>query len=197
MPTMQARVVALLFPVLVAGLVASSSLAQTTPAETEMPRPEWSIGDWWEFSGTSGSTWRLTVIAREGDHYILTRSARGQAVEDGRGRTTYHVDLDGWTLKTTTRDAKVTEGRDEVGGPSSQLHMFDYECRVEGWETIDIGGHSVRALKISYAQRKRGTRDYGRPITGWYAPDAKRLVRLRPSYEGGPPERTNGRQIPR
>ena len=52
-------------------------------------------------------------------------------------------------------------------------------------ETIEIGGRKMRALKIVYQLRNRS---YGFPssIFGWYAPQAKHLVRLTSYYRGGP-----------
>lgn len=187
-------------------LVAALAVSGAAGADKEgAPRPEWSVGDWWEFAEGSNS-WRLTVIARESGHYVLARSARGTTVADGRGRTTHHADLDGWITKTIAADGKITAGRDKlqwvkfpmavgnrwffsaystlVSGPSGQLRMIDFSGFVEGWETITIGNRSVRTLKMRYTQKVRDLGP-GDDITGWYAPDAKRLVRLRTPYAGG------------
>jgi hypothetical protein len=86
-------------------LFVAGSIAQTP--EPEISRSEWGIGDWWEFSGNPAR--RLTVIAREGDYYVLARSARHEVAEDARGRMTYHSDGDGWITKTMTPDGKTTE----------------------------------------------------------------------------------------
>lgn len=198
---MHAFAIACLFTFLAATGDAAAQLASTP---TVIERPEWSVGDWWEFQRDSNA-WRLTVIEREGDHYVLARSARGETTQNTLGRTRYHADLDGWITKTIAPGEKVTDSGDKrewvkfplrvgtrwffsvvstfVG--RSELHTFDYDCRAEGWDTIDIGGRPVRAIKIAVAQRLRGG-SYGAGITGWYAPEAKRLVRLTPHYAGGP-----------
>jgi hypothetical protein len=190
---------------LAAVLAVSPTLAQKSN-DAEALRPVWTVGDWWEFKDTSDRTWRLTVIAREQDHYILTGSPRGTNVDDGRGRSTYRADLDGWITKSIAPDGKVTDSGDKrewvkfpmragsrwffsgfsgVVGKQRTV-MFDYDCSADGWETIDVAGRSMRVLKITCQYRERGLGYNNNRITGWYAPEAKRLVRLRSSYEGGP-----------
>ena len=183
----------------------SRAPAQSSTEDGQViPRPEWSIGDWWEFSGPSDA-WRLTVIARSGDHYVLARSRTGAAVQDGIARTTHHADLDGWITKTIARDGKITNSGDKhewvkfplrVGNRwffsawstragTTQRFVYDHDCRVESWDTIDIGERSIRALNIATLNRARGDAGSG-SVTAWYAPEAKRLVRLMPHYAGGP-----------
>jgi hypothetical protein len=201
--TRAARILAVLV-VVTAMADPCGALAQSPQPPAIIERPQLSIGDWWEFREDS-RTWRLTVIAREGDQYVLARSARGESVHDGFGRTIYHADAKG-IARTIEPGGKVTEAGDRlewvrfplavgsrwfftaftnvVGRPRTEFRMYDYDCRVEGWDTIEIDGRPVRALKISYTPKVRGG-SYRAGLTGWYAPEAKLLVRLTPQYAGG------------
>jgi hypothetical protein len=63
--------------------------AQSPEPDGEVvPRPEWSIGDWWEFSSTGGPN-RLTVVAREGDQYVLVTTSVGVRASSCRNTRAY------------------------------------------------------------------------------------------------------------
>ena len=194
--------------VVVLAAPARDAAPQSQPSDPRViERPEWSIGDWWELRNAD-EQWRVTVIAKRGDGYTLARSKANERVEDSRGRTTYLTDIDGWTTENVDASGKKTPGSDKrewvkfplhvgsrwffsilttvVGRPKTDLRMMDYDCRAERWEPIDVGGRSIQALRIAYAQRERSVAGYGLAITGWYAPEAKRLVRLKSDYAGGP-----------
>jgi uncharacterized caspase-like protein len=217
----QARVIDSLLTTLVARLVrtlavcagafvlaiCASASAQSLSADPEVvPRPEWTIGDWWEYQNAA-NTWRLTVVAKRADGYTVAQSRAGERIHDWTGRTTYLFDLDGWATTNIDAARKSTPAADKrdyvkfplkvggrwffyamttrVGSPQTELRMYNFDCRAEGWETLDIGGRSVRAIKIAISQRERGV-NYGGGLTAWYAPEAKRIVRLVATYTGGP-----------
>jgi hypothetical protein len=192
---MRQRVLAVCAGALLLAVCASAS-AQSRSADPEVvARPEWSIDDWWEYRSTS-SAWRLTVVAKRADGYTVAQSAAGERIAAGIGRWTYLADLDGWVTTNIDAAGKSTPTGDKrdwvkfplkvgdrwffyamttkVGRPQTELHMYDFDCRAEGWETIDIGGRSVRAIKIAIASGERGKERYSN-LTAWYAPDAKRL----------------------
>ena len=64
---------------------------------------------------------------------------------------------------------------------------FLYTSKPDSWERIDVAGRNVLALKILYQSRNRDASGPGTSShVGWYAPEAKRLVRLVSNYVGGP-----------
>ena len=63
--------------------------ASPTLGKEVIEQPEWAVGDWWEFQG-SPNNFRLTVMAPEGDQYILVStlpnaSGRHDGGQDGNG----------------------------------------------------------------------------------------------------------------
>jgi hypothetical protein len=171
-------------------------------------RPDWSLGDWWEYRNNDDSRrWRLTVVATRTDGYTLAESRVGEIIQDGAGRRRFLFDRDGHVTMNIDAAGKSTEPGDkrqyvkfplalgnrwffhamltQVGKPPTEFYMYDFDCRAEAWETLDIGGRSVRAVRIAVASGQRGNI---RPSnqTAWYAPAAKRIVRLVSTYAGGP-----------
>jgi len=178
--------------------------SQTTQPDPEIvQRPEWAVGDWWEFRNAT-DRWRLTVLARDGAQYVLVRTAVNERAMAAAGKRTYLADLDGWNTKIVESDGKPKDTGDKFewvqfplkvgnrwsffvhsGSVKGGKANYSYLSKVEGWESIQIGTRTVRALKVSYLSRNRDTAGLF-TLTGWYAPDAKRLVRLIPDYTGGP-----------
>src|ERR1051326_955339 len=178
-------------------------------APSVIERPQWQAGDWWEFK-RGNEIWRLTVMAREGQGYLLAKSGRGEVPKAGESRRRYLTDVDGWITKVIEPDGTTSNSTDKtstgrVGGADSddkyewvkfplsvgsrwsfkgsgigykgRMNEYDYECRAEGWETIEVAGKSYRAMKIAIThtlRRHQETKDF----TAWYVPEAKRLVRL-------------------
>ena len=168
--------------------------------------PEWSVGDWWELSDRSdGPTFRLTVLARENAQYVLARTRSGQVASTLQGHTKVYADPDGWATKVIDQNGKVTETGDKrqwvkfplaigkrwffnarsktvQGDPSS----FVYDCQAQVWETIPLGGTSLRALKILCSSRNTASGWGTNTHNVWYVPDVKRVVRVVSHYRGGP-----------
>jgi hypothetical protein len=206
---MRQRVWAVCAGVLALAVCASAS-AQVRLADPELVyRPELSIGDWWEFRNVSSRTWRLTVVAKRADGYTLARSSAGQHIDNGIGRATFLADLDGWITTNIDAAGKATPTGDKweyvkfplkVGSrwffdatsttvrSRTEVQTWHLDSRAEAWETIDLGGRSVRAIKIEIAMRQQGGgMGYStNTLAVWYAPEAKRIVRLVASYAGGP-----------
>ncbi len=189
-----------------AGLVLAvcSAPAQAQALASEVvERPEWSVGDWWEGSTQSRDVFRLTVIGKEKTHYVLVATAPGVQGNESASGTKLHADLDGWITKTVRPDGKVTETeyilewvRFPLGVGNTWSFFvntetvrggrgnFSYYCKAEGWETINVGDRSVRALRIRCQQRNRDRRATFTHLA-WYAPDVKRVVKLTSDYAGG------------
>ena len=156
-------------------------------------RPQWAIGDWWEFKDRS-SEYRETVIVVSADHYLLARSKRGEAIQGAEGRVTVHADLDGWITKMVDQTGKTKPTSEKRRWVRFPLHLgdrwffntagWDFDLQVERWEPIEIDGRRIQALRIAGAERQRGgiyTQMSGFNV--WYAPEAKRVIRLgRTSY---------------
>jgi hypothetical protein len=173
-------------------------------AEDAIPEPEWTVGDWWEVT-EKGETWRRTVIGREGKQYVLVRTLPGELGRSGPGQTRLRSDPDGWVTKVIDPKWQGTEtgdkhewvtfpltigkrwfyqrsGRTSVGGVPT---AYSYDCRAERWETVQAAGRAVRAVKIACGSRNRSTGEsFGHKA--WYAPEAKRLIRLVSEYRDGP-----------
>jgi caspase domain-containing protein/glucodextranase-like protein len=191
----------------VAGLLVLAALLSGGPplaAEDPIPQPQWAVGDWWEVT-EKGETWRRTVVGREGARYVLVRTKPGEAGANGPGRVRLLADADGWVARTIEANGTVTDsgdkhewvtfpltpgkrwfyerdGRTAVGGVPTP---YSYDCRAQKWESIDVGGKSVRAVKIGCSSRNRNSGNtFGH--SAWYAPDAKRLVRVVSHYQNGP-----------
>jgi hypothetical protein len=168
-------------------------------------RPEWSVGDWWEFKGADRA-WRATVWRKDENGYVLVKSALGEAIRTREGQEKAHVNRDGRLLRIVDADGKVQEADNEIEWSRFPLNVgkrwffdspwktvtgepaiFSFDCKVEGWETIEIGGRKIRVLKIVYSSRRRSySPTFSNSHFGWYAPEAKRLVRLTSYYRGGP-----------
>lgn len=208
MALMDDRVRTTIFVGLLGGLALLCSPDPAWPQRTEadpeiVQRPEWSIGDWWEFRNTK-DRWRLTVVARDGAQYVLVRTAENVPAVAAAGRRTYLADLDGWITRTVEPDGKAKDTGDKFEWVQFPLKLgtswsffvqsttvkgdkayYAYQGNAEGWESIQIGTRTVRALKVTHLSRNRDTSG-SFSHTGWYAPDAKRLVRLISHYAGGP-----------
>jgi hypothetical protein len=166
-------------------------------------RPEWSVGDWWEVR--EGSTvWRLTVIEKDGAQYVLARTKAGESASDTAGKTKLYADRDGWITKIAQPDGRTTETGDKreyvqfplsVGkrwffnistkSTSGVPTAYSYACQADKWDTIEVGTRQVRALKLSCSSTNRSTSSTF-SHTGWYALEAKRVVRFFSDYKGGP-----------
>jgi len=166
-------------------------------------RPEWSVGDWWEVR--EGSTvWRLTVVEKDGAQYVLARTKAGESASDTAGKTKLYADRDGWITKIVQPDGRTTETGDKreyvqfplsVGkrwffnistkSTSGVPTAYSYACQADKWDTIEVGTRPVRALKLSCSSTNRSTSSTF-SHTGWYAPEAKRVVRFFSDYKGGP-----------
>jgi len=173
-------------------------------AEEAIPRPDLSIGDWWESTG-----YRFTVIARNDDGYEMLRSPKGKAADPAvPGQTKLYVTRDFWTSRRVNPDRTVTRftedtwyqwvyfpltvgsrwsflvrGTDKRDGSSRR---YDHDCSAVKWEEIDVSGKLVRAMRIECKSNIRGVASSGWFHTAWYAPEAKRIVRLTSQYSGGP-----------
>ena len=173
-------------------------------AEDAIPEPQWTTGDWWEIT-EKGESFRRTVIGREGKQYVLVQTKPGEPGAVAPGRVRLLSDPDGWVTRRIDADGKATEsgdkhewvkfplalgqrwfyqrsGRTSVGAVPT---AYSYDCRAESWETIEVGSRKVRAVKIACGSRNRST---GGSFShaAWYAPEAKRLVRLASYYQDGP-----------
>ena len=72
-----------------------SVLAQAVDPKV-VERPGWSVGDWWEFREKETAVWRLTVVGKENDQYVLARTKQGESASDIVGKTKLYADPDGW-----------------------------------------------------------------------------------------------------
>jgi len=164
-----------------------------------------SVGDWWEFRSAT-SRWRLTVVERESDHYVLVRTSENETGSILSGKIKYHADLDGWITKRIEPDGTVKETGDKYEwvhfplGPRTSwsfrvyskstrgsLTPYTFECSGDRWESLEIGNKKVRTMKILCQSKTRTGDSYATfSHTGWYAPDAKRLVKLDADYVGAP-----------
>ena len=177
---------------------AQSRAGDDAPVE----RPEWAVGDWWEVTDHKLGASRQTVVAREKGHYVLVRTEPGIKGQDSSSATKLYADLDGWVTKTMEPGRKVVELGYKLewvrfplavgkswsffanaptvrGGTAS----FSFFCRAERWDTIRVGDRDVRAVRIACAQTARDGGARGNMV--WYAPEAKRVVRVTSDYTGG------------
>jgi hypothetical protein len=113
--------------------------------------------------------------------------------------------VDGWITKTIAPGGQVTESGDKLEWVRFPLSVrkswsffakmgtvrggradFSFHCKAEGWDTIRVGGGDVRAVRIGCVQNESRTSPGAtKAHTAWYAPDAKRIVRLVSDYPGG------------
>ena len=147
--------------------------------------------------------WRLTVVGKENDQYVLARTKQGESASDIVGKTKLYADRDGWITKIIRADGQTTDfdkreyvqfpltvgkrwyfnsdSKSTAGVPTA----YSWSCQADKWETIEVGRRQTRALRIACGSANRSTGSTFRH-TGWYAPEAKRLVRLVSDYKGGP-----------
>src|SRR6266571_301071 len=165
-------------------------------------QPTWSVGDWWDFRD-GRAAWRLTVIAREGADYVLVKTAAKEPATSPDGKEKYLVSPNGVTQKIIAASGKTTDSPDQrewvrfplsPGGASwswirqsvslsGRATQYYYECGGDRWETIEIGGRKVRVFRVACTSKTRTGDGYASYAhTAWYAPDAKRLVRLESDY---------------
>ena len=87
-------------------LVGTPAVAQRSSEIIE--RAEWSIGDWWEGGSIlRPDPYRLTVVAKDKDSYVLVSTKPGVRGQDSPGATKQYTDLDGWTFKRVSPDGTV------------------------------------------------------------------------------------------
>jgi uncharacterized caspase-like protein len=174
------------------------------PDPKVVERPEWSVGDWWEFRENGPTRWRVTVVGKESDQYILARTMAGEPASNVATQTKLYADRDGWVSRIVHGDGRTTEKGDKreyvrfplsigkrwffnidtrsTGGVPT---AYTYDCKAEAWETIEVGQRRVRALRIACGSTNRSNAATF-SHAGWYAPEAKRLVRFVSYYAGGP-----------
>lgn len=197
------RGVAVFWVATLVGLLYCLTNAPPAIGQEVIERPEWLIGDWWEFQG-SRNNYRLTVVGKEGAQYVLVSTLPDVPATSAEGMIKFHSDVDGWITKRVDVNGKTTDYGDKyewvkfpmaIGkrwsfsviskSTKGDTHRYDYDCLADRWETIEIKGKKVRALRISISSRgDRSTNKFTH--TGWYSPDAKRLVRLVSDYPNGP-----------
>jgi len=193
-----------IFAVLAAVII---TVATGTPlhASDIVTKPEWSVGDWWILGN-----YRYTVVERHGDSYEMVRTIESSSRQSdtpadngSRGR----MAIDGWISEYTDTDGslkKVLEdsrhqwirfpmavgnrwtfnvlSRSRTMGASTR---FDYDCQAARWEELELAGRSIRSLRIECQSGTRDSLTRWRH-TVWYAPEAKRYVKLVSHYDGGP-----------
>jgi hypothetical protein len=112
----------------------------------------------------------------------------------------------GWVAESVDRDGKVTRFTEDtkyewvhfplsVGSRwtfvvlgkdrTSSSNRYDYNCAAARWKDLEFSAKLVRTLRIECKSSIRGSPGSGWFHTAWYAPEAKRLVRLRSQYAGG------------
>lgn len=191
--------------VVLGALIGPGASATRAQDLERVEQPVWSIGDWWELTSSSDtSAIRMTVLDRDGSGYVLARTTAGVRATTLANRTRYFADADGWVTRAVDPSGKVTESVDKYEWVKFPLALqarwffnrvgknvrggttpYAYDCRAEAWESITLGSTSTRAMKIGCQSRNRNDNStYGH--AAWYAPDAKRLVRLVSYYTGGP-----------
>ena len=185
-------------------IVSLLSLHPMARADEVIDRPTWTIGDWWEANGI-----RQTVVGASGDRYEIMRTWAGTLAnpDDGSKQRLYMTN-DGWVAESIDRDGKATKyfedtrsewvrfplrvgsrwsfvllGNDAGMGSSQR---YDHDCRAVGWDEIEFARRTVRALRIECKSSIRGFPFSGWFHNAWYAPEAKRVVRLTSQYAGGP-----------
>jgi hypothetical protein len=191
-------ILAVTFCALAIWLAAGSALA-----EEVIQQPTWSVGDWWEIGPH-----RLTVSARSDDQYELIRTPAGKPREQGEAKP-YRVYMtgDGWISRRIEPDGTVVKsgedaryewvrfplspGREWRFGVLSRSRTvgrstrYEYECRADQWDELSVAGRHVRTLRIECQSGIWGSKSrWGHTV--WYAPEAKRYIRLTPHYVGGP-----------
>jgi len=172
-------------------------------AEEAIPRPEWTAGDWWETNQH-----RFTVIERKDNRYEIIRTPKGRLAKPSEWQLKLYTTVDDYTSERIDRDGKVTKFSEEswyewvhfplsIGSrwsfsvrSSSRTvgasQRYEHDCAAAKWEELEFSGKTVRAVRIECQSSIRGVPSSGWFHTAWYAPEAKRLVRLTSQYSGGP-----------
>ncbi|MGH7893050.1 MAG: hypothetical protein ACREQL_00185 [Candidatus Binatia bacterium] len=169
-----------------------------------MARPEWSTGDWWEIG-----RYRFTVSGRKDDTYEMIRTPKGKSA-DRTAAEPYKVsmDIDGWISERVEPGGSVSEALEDkkhdwvrfplsVGSrwmfyvlgkarKTGGSQRYDYECSAATWEDLAVARRRVRSLRIECQSWTRTFPTHRASHTVWYAPEAKRYVRLVSHYTGGP-----------
>lgn len=172
-------------------------------AAEQIAQPEWTVGDWWE-----AGQYRVTVVSRDKDIYELIRTPKGTEPDTSAARTyKVRMTIDGQVIVRRLEDGSTTEtsaasryewvhfplvvGRGwtfEVltrGRGAGESNRYEHQCVPTKWEEIVAAGKDVRALRIECQSWVRGwTTRWEHTV--WYAPDAKRYIRLTSHYSGGP-----------
>lgn len=182
-------------------------------------KPSFSPGEEWGYrridlwKNAEIERWQQTVTRVVGDHVVLEWNVVDAEDESRRGSITEEF-LDAGTLGFF--DTKALQGRHVPllfplypGKTWSFTYKFDPEknnsmfihqkARVEGWETVRVPAGEFRALKVVHTARYNMTDEkhyWGGYIwsgdireTYWYAPGAKRVIRMEYSdtgYESAP-----------
>ena len=172
-------------------------------ADEVVARPEWSIGDWWEIG-----RYRFTVSGRKDDTYEMIRTVKGKSADRAAAKP-YKVsmDIDGWISERVEPGGSVSETLEDkkhewvrfplsvgsqwvfyVLGKSRMgtLQRYDYECRATKWEELDVAERQVRSLRIACQSWTLTNPKKRSDHTVWYAPEAKRYIKLVSHYAGGP-----------
>lgn len=179
-------------------LAAESALAQEV-----VEKPTWSVGDWWEIG-----RYRFTVSNRNEDRYEMIRTPNGRNANlSAAAPYKVVVAVDGWISERIRPDRSVSEALEDkkhdwvrfpltvgsewvfyVLGKSrrGKSQRYDYECRAVSWEELQIAGNSVRTLRIACQSWTRSNPKHRADHTVWYAPEAKRYIKLVSHYTGGP-----------
>lgn len=169
-----------------------------------MAQPEWSIGDWWEIG-----RFRFTVSGRKEDTYEMIRTPKGRRADlTAAGQYKVSMDIDGWISERVEPGGSVSEALEDkkhdwvrfplsVGSQwvfyvlgksrtTGRSQRYDYECRTVNWEELAIAERPVRTLRIACQSWTRTNPKHRADHTVWYAPEAKRYIKLVSHYVGGP-----------
>ena len=171
---------------LVRAIVIAGLLGATAPTQADeiIEAPLLGIGDWWEFR-SSRESWRLTVEAMDGDLYILSdsretkkmyymdRSMRLVKWVDERGHEGRYAALPYLRFPLDPRAPwRYTARPNRLGGE------VVYTFTPKGWEEVDVGEHTVRALRIEVMEtiRRGSVVTQGAMEVVWYSPEARQIV---------------------
>ena len=201
----------------------------------QIDKPSFAPGEEWGYrrfdlwKNNEIERWQQTVTSVIGDHVVLEWNVVDSEDDTRKGSISEEF-LDAGTLGFF--DTKAIQGKHIPlafplfpGKTWSFTYKFDPEknnsmyihqkARVEGWETVRVPAGEFRALKVVHTARYNMTDEKhywgGYTWSGdiretyWYAPEAKRVVRMEYSdtgYENAPNDKWRdelvyGRQIPR
>lgn len=177
-------------------------IEKAVPANEQIQKPALQAGENWTYrrvnlwKNEEDERFRQDILGGVGDHLTVLWTITSSADERRRGSVTYEY-LDGATLSFF--DPKA-EGRhvpllfplypgkrwqfqykyNPAAGGSLKVEQ---SAVVAGWEDVRVPAGTFRALKIVHAGRYSAT-DGGNRWNGeihetyWYAPEAKRVVRM-------------------